>query len=353
MTPQPTVLRGHSPNDLIQQIAALEEEMGLSADRPPPNRCKPMLVGATSIYFTTPLESLTTFLPQRIVSALTLRTTDQFQDQLACSARWIHVKSNITAYFPEHDLIAKTRGPGSPADIDAIKREYNVLQELHAYDPAVAPTPVAFKKTPYPTVWMRAINGRRFRSNEKDEAATTLTEKLLGFYEDAGISWQSLNTLPEWTPPSRHDLETYGWNDEEATTILSALHEIGSWRVPVSTIHGDAIVSNTLREPSGNMRIIDWEHARTGPIFFDIASLASRFQGAYHVYAKWKRDVGDNARSPEMDQLARRVLKGLDLRDHQHRIYHVRYRASPDHHVRIHRDKTLKAAHRLLENAPK
>ena len=129
MLRQPTILKGEPTEQLIQLVSSAEAELGLIPTDRAARRSVPLLVGKTWMYFTTPFESATSFLPQRIASAFAFRGLNALKTRNTCSARWIHFKSNITAYFPEHGLLAKIRRPTSHNDCAALMREHDTLTD--------------------------------------------------------------------------------------------------------------------------------------------------------------------------------------------------------------------------------
>ncbi|MCG5539059.1 hypothetical protein, partial [Halorhodospira sp. 9622] len=114
---------------------------------------------------------------------------------------------------------------------------------------------------------------------------------------------------------------------------------------------GIAGCSEPTREPNGSVTIIDWEHSRVGPIFFDLAPIATHYDEAHSIYSNWKESAEEQPRPPELEARARRILTGIHLHEYEHRVYNIMRRSSPEHEVASFRVKTLNAAETILRAA--
>nr|WP_242510192.1 phosphotransferase [Halorhodospira halophila] len=271
----------------------------------------------------------------------------------ACRARWLHVKSNLVCFYPEHGLIAKTRRPFSVRDASAFDCEYQRLCELQQIDARIASVPEGYLEEPFPALWLRLSPGRRLRDQEKEDGAAQIADKLLNLYEATGIEYRTLGELDDPYTPSTPDiawLQERSWTADEAHPIAAALERIGTWKVPTAMIHGDIMTSNALLEPDGNVRIIDWEQSRRAPVFFDMARLCARHPNVRASYQAWKKRIGYETRQVQDEIAALRLTGGLDLEHFRTRTQVLRPNRVEEK-VQAHRRGVLEYARALLDGS--
>ncbi len=85
------------------------------------------------------------------------------------------------------------------------------------------------------------------------------------------VNWlDDLNQVIERTESCTNHV-IWGQPAREVATILSSLPSLALQDLPNGIMHGDVHEGNLLRNPAGQLFLLDWEHAGIGPLLLDLA----------------------------------------------------------------------------------
>lgn len=156
---------------------------------------------------------------------------------------------------------------------------------------------------------------------ERQQAAATLLPALLSAHRKAGVSDDTptfhADTLSRLERLFRHLVWNDSWTHPERLLAVARELVTSQATLPVGWCHGDLVFSNIIVARSGELRVIDFEHAKVMPIATDLGTLIAASPDPYALVdlveaAATPGDVGSRpGRHTVRDQLAVTYLREL------------------------------------------
>lgn len=245
------------------------------------------------------------------------------------NAHRIRVNYNLIAFYPDRNMICKFRHDSSVESIDRIHNEGRALKAAQNLDfikvPKVLLDQSKTDSVNVPAIWIEHIKGKRPSRDEIKNIACKYAEVLLLWYEHHGIDYLKPSTLfPNYSQNEKitaNKLLSYGWDDVESLRIMEAYDKILQCKMvmPVSWLHGDAIVLNCMINERGELVIIDWENSRKGFIVEDLLKLAhyggSDIKQLYNSWLKNRTSNHSNLLDVDMQFDIEFLMRNINIKD--------------------------------------
>lgn len=290
------LFRGANINHLVEALRACESQVDLFDETTIGNK-KVYPDGRSQVVICTQLQRLMNWKiwARAVIGRKSIHEQFKSLVNTGCFADRIRIKNNALAFYSKYHFVCKywlDSGLRARSDLQSEARAIRKVEESALLNvPKILQDNTDPNEYRVPAIWYESIIGTTPTGKGTRSTAIKLTKLFIPWYEHNAVEFVEPDMLcTQGSTSLYHRLLSYGWLPREAETILSAgkKTEKCGMSLPVSVIHGDASVGNTIIDKKGELFVLDWESSRRDFIAHDVSRLIS--QGGVEVrniYERW------------------------------------------------------------------